>query len=77
MAVGARIPLVAFNVNLGTGDLKVAQAIARAVRHSSGGLRYVKALGLEIKERGIVQVSMNLTDYRKSSPFRVFEMIRR
>ena len=74
--VGARMPLVAYNVNLATDDIDVAKAIAKAVRHSSGGLRYVKALGLEIKERGTVQVSMNLTNYQKTPIFRVFEMIK-
>ena len=74
-AIGARSPLVAFNVYLGTDDVEVAQAIARAVRHSSGGLRYVKALGLLVK--GQAQVSMNLTDYRRTPVHRVVEMIRR
>jgi glutamate formiminotransferase len=77
VAVGARPPLVAFNVNLGTADIQVAKAIARAVRHQTGGFRYVKALGFEIKERGIVQVSMNLVDFTKSPVFRVFEAVRR
>ena len=74
-AIGARPPLIAFNVYLGTDDVEVAKAIARAVRHSSGGLRYVKALGLLVK--GKAQVSMNLTDYRKTPIHRVVEMIRR
>lgn len=74
-AIGARPPLIAFNVYLGTGDVEVAKAIARAVRHSSGGLRYVKALGLLVKGRA--QVSMNLTDYRQTPVHRVVEMIRR
>lgn len=65
-AIGAREFLIAFNVNLGTADLKVAKAIARAVRGSSGGLRYVKALGVALADRGIVQVSMNLTNYKKT-----------
>jgi glutamate formiminotransferase/formiminotetrahydrofolate cyclodeaminase len=75
--IGAREPLIAYNVYLDTDDLRVAQAIARAVRHSSGGLRFVKALGLYIEQRGLVQVSMNLTDYRRTPVFRVVEMIRR
>jgi glutamate formiminotransferase len=75
--IGARMPLVAYNVNLATNDLDIAKSIAKAVRHSSGGLRFVKALGLEIKERGIVQVSMNLTNYEKTPIFRVFEMIKK
>ena len=75
--IGAREPLIAYNVYLNTTDLKVAQAIARAVRHSTGGLRFVKALGLYIEQRGLVQVSMNLTDYRRTPVHRVVEMIRR
>ncbi len=74
-AVGARPPLIAYNVYLNTDDVEVAKAIARAVRHSSGGLRYVKALGLLVK--GQAQVSMNLTDYRQTPVHRVVEMIRR
>lgn len=76
-AVGAREFLIAFNVNLGTNDLRIAKEIAKAVRFSSGGLRYVKALGMELKERGIVQVSMNLTDFRKTPLPRVLELVRR
>lgn len=75
-AIGAREFLIAFNVNLGTSDLKIAKAIAQAVRGSSGGLRYVKALGLTLDERGIVQVSMNLTNYRKTPLARVVELVR-
>jgi glutamate formiminotransferase len=74
-AIGARPPLIAFNVYLSTGDVAIAKAIARAVRHSSGGLRYVKALGLLVEGRA--QVSMNLTDYRQTPVYRVMEMIRR
>jgi glutamate formiminotransferase len=77
VAVGARMPLIAYNVNLGTDDVKVAKEIARAVRHLSGGFRYVKAMGFEIKERGIVQVSMNLVNYKATPVFRVQETIRR
>jgi len=75
--VGARQPLIAYNVYLNTGDVEVAQKIARAIRYSSGGLRYVKALGLYIAERGLAQVSMNMTNYRQTPLHRVFEMIRR
>ncbi len=75
-AVGARMPLVAFNVNLDTADLAIADRIAKSVRHSSGGLRFVKAMGVELKERGIVQVSMNMTDFQKTPLYRVFELIR-
>ena len=73
-AIGARPPLVAFNVYLNTDDVAIAKAIARAVRHSSGGLRYVKALGLLVEGRA--QISMNLTDYRQTPIYRVVEMIR-
>lgn len=73
--VGARPFLIAYNVYLTTGEVEVAKAIAKAVRHSSGGLRYVKALGLLVEGRA--QVSMNLTDYRKTPLARVVEMIRR
>lgn len=76
-AVGARTFLVAYNVNLATADLEVANRIARALRHSSGGYRYVKAMGVELMARGIVQVSMNLTDYTKTPVFRAFEAVRR
>lgn len=75
-AVGARMPLVAFNVNLNTADLAVANEIARKLRHISGGLRYCKALGIELKDRGIVQVSMNLTDYTRTALYRVVELVR-
>lgn len=74
--VGARAPLIAFNVNLGTDRIEVAKAIAKAVRASSGGLRFVKALGIDLAEKKQVQVSMNLTDYRKTPLFRAFELVR-
>lgn len=76
-AVGARMPLVAYNVNLGTDNLEIANKIAKAVRGISGGLKYCKALGMEIKERGIVQISMNMVDYSKTPLFRVFDIIER
>jgi glutamate formiminotransferase / 5-formyltetrahydrofolate cyclo-ligase len=75
-AMGARMPLVAFNVNLGTDDMNIANAIAKNVRYLSGGLRYCKAIGIALKERGIVQVSMNMTDYTKTSLYRSFELVR-
>ena len=75
-AIGARMPLVAYNVNLSTDRLEIADAIARKVRHLSGGLRFCKGIGIELKDRGIVQVSMNMTDYQKTSLYRVFELIR-
>jgi glutamate formiminotransferase/formiminotetrahydrofolate cyclodeaminase len=73
--IGARPFLIAYNVYLTTEDVNAAKHIARAVRHSSGGLRYVKALGLEVD--GQAQVSMNLTEYRKTPLARVVELIRR
>ncbi len=73
--VGARKFLVAYNVNLGTGDLAIANHIARAVRHSSGGLRYVKAMGVMLDARGIAQVSMNLTDFEGTPIHRAVEMV--
>ena len=75
--IGARMPLIAYNINLATNRLDVAKKIATAIRHSSGGLRYVKAMGIPIEDRGIVQVSMNLTNYEKTPIFRVFEMVKR
>ena len=76
-AVGARMPLVAFNVNLGTNDVGIAKKIAKSVRAKTGGFTYCKAIGLEIKERNIVQVSMNMVDYTKTSLFKVFDTIER
>jgi len=76
MAVGARMPLLAFNVNLGTRDVEVAKRIAKAIRFQTGGLRYVKALGFEIKERGIVQISMNLVNTWGTPVQRVMALIR-
>jgi glutamate formiminotransferase len=75
--IGARMALIAYNVNLATDRLDVAKKIAAALRHSSGGLRFVKAMGIELSDRGIVQVSMNLTNYEKTPIFRVFEMVKR
>jgi glutamate formiminotransferase len=76
-AVGARMPLIAYNVNLGTSDVEVAKKVAKAVRYISGGFRHVKAMGFEIKDRGITQVSMNLVNYKGSPIHRVQEAIRR
>jgi glutamate formiminotransferase len=75
--IGARMPLIAYNINLNTDRLDVAKKIAAAIRHSSGGFRFVKAAGFELKDRGIVQVSMNLTNYEKTPMFRVFETVQR
>jgi glutamate formiminotransferase len=75
--VGARMPLIAFNVNLRPPKLDRARLIARKIRESSGGIPSVQAIGLELKEKGMVQVSMNLTDYRRASISTVVEAIRR
>lgn len=75
-AMGARMPLVAYNVNLDSDNLDIANQIAKNVRHISGGLRYCKGLGIELKDRGQVQVSMNMTDYTKTALYRVFELIK-
>ena len=75
--IGARMPLIAYNINLQTDRLDVAKRIAAAIRHSTGGLRYVKAMGIAIEERGLVQVSMNLTNFEKTPIFRVFDLVRR
>ena len=75
-AVGARVSLVAFNVNLGTDNLEVADAIAKKIRFIGGGLRFVKAIGLKLEERNIVQVSMNLVNYEKTAVYRAFEMVK-
>ena len=75
--IGARMPLIAYNINLNTNRLDVAKRIAAAIRHSSGGLRYVKAMGVMLDDRNLAQVSMNLTNYEKTPIFRVFEMVKR
>jgi len=75
--IGARMPLIAYNINLATDRLDVAKKIAAAIRHSSGGLRFVKAMGLALEDRNIVQVSMNLTNVEKTPVFRVFDLVQR
>src|SRR5438093_11101859 len=75
--VGARMALIAYNINLATDRLDVAKKIAAAIRQSSGGYRYVKAAGFRLENRGVVQVSMNLTNYEKTPIFRVFETVKR
>lgn len=74
--VGARMPLIAYNVNLGTSDLEVAKRIAKAIRASSGGYRFVKAMGVMLQERNLAQVSINMTDFKKTPLFRVFETVK-
>ena len=75
--IGARMPLIAYNINLATNRLDVAKKIATAIRMSSGGLRFVKAMGIPLEDRGIVQVSMNLTNYEKTPMYRVFDLVKR
>ena len=75
-AIGARQILIAYNINLNTDNLDVAKQIAKQIRGKDGGLAAVKALGFELKERGIVQVSMNMVDYKASQLFKTFELVR-
>ena len=75
-AVSARVPLVAYNVNLGTSDVEIATKIAKKVRHLGGGLRFVKAMGVMLEDRNIAQVSMNLVNYEKSAIYQAQEMIK-
>jgi glutamate formiminotransferase len=75
--IGARAPLIAFNVNLATDRIETAKEIAAAVRHSSGGLPFVRAMGVALEHRGLSQVSMNLTNYAQTSMMRVFEAVTR
>jgi glutamate formiminotransferase len=76
VVVGARMPLIAYNINLGTADVEIARRIAKAIRQSSGGYRFVKAMGVMLDERKVAQVSINMTDYKKTPLFRVFETVR-
>lgn len=75
-AVGARMPLVAYNIDLDTDNIEIANRIARTIRHSGGGYRFIKAGGVEIPERRITQVTMNLTDYTKTAIYRAFEAVK-
>lgn len=75
--VGARKFLIAYNVNLNTSDVAIANKIAKAIRFSSGGLRYVKSMGVELKARNLAQVSINLTDFEQTPMHRVYEMVKR
>lgn len=75
--VGARKFLIAYNVNLNTADVGIANKIAKAIRFSSGGLRYVKSMGVELKARNLAQVSINLTDFEQTPMHQVYEMVKR
>ncbi len=74
--VGARFPLIAYNINLNTSDVNIAKNIAKAIRFRDGGFRFAKALGFELKEEGIAQVSINMTNYLGTPLYRVFEMVK-
>ena len=74
--IGARVPLIAFNMQLATNEIAIAEKIARSVREISGGLRFVRALPIRLKHRDIVQVSMNLLDYRETPIAAAFELVR-
>lgn len=76
VAIGARMPLVAYNVNLGTDKLEIATDIAKKIRFIGGGLRYCKAMGVDLTDRGIVQVSINMTDFSKTALYRAFELVK-
>ena len=76
VAVGARAPLVAYNINLSTSDIKIADKIAKIIRERSGGFRHVKALGVMLEDRNIAQVSINMCNYEKTPLYRVFELVR-
>ena len=76
VAVGCRMPLVAFNINLSTSNLDVASAIAKVIRRSSGGFDCVKALGVMLEDRNIAQVSINMTNFNKTPLYRVLELVK-
>ncbi len=75
-AIGARMPLIAYNINLDTSDLEIANKIARAIRAANGGFKYCKAIGVMLEERNVAQVSMNLVNYEGTPIYYVFEMVR-
>lgn len=76
VAVGARMPLVAYNINLSTSDIEIASKIAKIIRRSSGGFDCVKALGVMLEDRNIAQVSINMTNFNKTPLYRVTELVR-
>lgn len=76
IAIGARMPLVAFNVNLDTDNVEIAKSIAKAIRGSSGGFKYCKAIGLLLEDRNVAQVSMNMVNYEGTPLYYAYEMIR-
>ena len=76
VAIGCRMPLVAFNINLSTSDVSIASKIAKIIRRSSGGLECVKALGVMLEERNLAQVSINMTDFNRTPLYRVVELVK-
>ena len=76
VAIGARMPLIAYNINLDTSDIEVANKIAKAIRERNGGFKYCKAIGVMLEDRNIAQVSMNLVNYEGTPIYYVFEMVR-
>ena len=76
IAIGARKPLIAYNINLDTQNIDIASRIAKTIRHSNGGYRFIKAGPVEVPERNMTQVTMNLTDYTKTSMYRAFEAVK-
>ena len=75
-AIGARMPLICFNINLDTPNVEIASAIAKTIRNMNGGFRYCKAMGVHLEDRNLAQVSMNLTDFTQSAMYRVFETVK-
>lgn len=75
-AIGARMPLIAYNINLDTSNVEIAQKIANKIRYVKGGFRFCKAMGVMIEDRNIAQVSMNLTDYTRTALYTVFETVK-
>jgi len=75
-AIGARPPLIAYNINLDTPNLEIASKIAMQIRHISGGLRFCKAIGIMLEDRNVAQVSINMTDFTKTAVYRIFEMVK-
>lgn len=75
-AIGARMPLIYYNINLGTPNVEIARRIAQEIRHINGGFRYIKAMGVALEERGITQVTINFVDYTQTAIYRVFETVK-
>lgn len=75
-AIGARMPLIAYNINLDTPNVEIASQIAKQIRHLNGGFRYCKALGVTLADRNLAQVSINLTDFTRTAMYRVFETVK-